>query len=70
MTDFILTRGTGAGGANTNKNGKPFEEDTNNLKLLLRNYSFIKIKVNLITKFFVKIILKYFMVLNQNTSIK
>ena len=46
----MVTRGTGAGGANTNKNGKPFEEDTNNLQFLLRNYYFIKIKVNLITK--------------------
>ena len=31
----IINRGTGAGGANTNKTGKPFEENTDNLKRML-----------------------------------
>jgi hypothetical protein len=31
----IINKGTGAGGANTNKTGKPFEENTNNLKQML-----------------------------------
>jgi hypothetical protein len=31
----IINKGTGAGGANTNKTGKPFEENTNNVKQML-----------------------------------
>ena len=33
----IINKGTGAGGANTNKNGKSFEEKTNNESRLLSN---------------------------------
>ena len=40
MTD-IINRGTGAGGANTNVNGKSFEEKTSNEQRLLAN-GFIK----------------------------
>ena len=36
MTD-IINRGTGAGGANTNVNGKSFEEKTSNEQRLLTN---------------------------------
>jgi hypothetical protein len=35
MTEIIQNKGTGAGGANTNKNGKKFEEKTSNRKRLL-----------------------------------
>jgi hypothetical protein len=35
MTEIIQNKGTGAGGANTNKNGKKFEEKTSNKKRLL-----------------------------------
>ena len=31
----VVNKGTGAGGANTNKTGKPFEENTDNLKRML-----------------------------------
>ena len=31
----VINKGTGAGGANTNKTGKSFEENTNNLKRML-----------------------------------
>ena len=33
----IKNRGTGAGGANTNKTGKPFEENTDNLKRMIEH---------------------------------
>jgi hypothetical protein len=33
----IINRGTGAGGANTNKTGKPFEENTDNLKRMIEH---------------------------------
>jgi hypothetical protein len=39
----IINKGTGAGGANTNKNGKQFEEKTNNEHRLLQQ-NFVKIK--------------------------
>lgn len=33
----VINRGTGAGGANTNKTGKPFEENTDNLKRMIEH---------------------------------
>ena len=39
----VINKGTGAGGANTNKTGKPFEENTNNIKRML-DYGFEKQK--------------------------
>ena len=33
----VINRGTGAGGANTNKTGKPFEENTDNLKRMVEH---------------------------------
>lgn len=41
MNETIINKGTGAGGANTNYNGKKFEEKTNNETRLL-NQGFIK----------------------------
>jgi hypothetical protein len=41
MSETIINRGTGAGGANTNKNGKSFEEKTSNEERLLSN-GFVK----------------------------
>ena len=35
LKEKIINKGTGAGGANTNKNGKKFEEITNNKSRLL-----------------------------------
>jgi hypothetical protein len=35
--ELIVNRGTGAGGANTNKNGKSFEDKTDNLPHLIEN---------------------------------
>ena len=34
-TQLIINKGTGAGGVNTNYNGKKFEEKTNNQQRLL-----------------------------------
>lgn len=40
----ILNRGTGAGGANTNMNGKSFEDKTSNEEFLLQN-GFVKYEI-------------------------
>jgi len=37
----VINKGTGAGGANTNKTGKPFEENTDNIKRML-DHGFVK----------------------------
>ena len=35
--ELIVNKGTGAGGANTNLNGKKFEDKTNNIPRLFEN---------------------------------
>lgn len=46
--ELIVNKGTGAGGANTNLNGKKFEDKTNNIPRLFENGYEIKNKIRLL----------------------
>ena len=48
--ELIVNKGTGAGGANTNLNGKKFEDKTNNIPRLFEN-GYEKIILNKKTKY-------------------